>query len=214
MFKNVFFDLDGTIIDSREGIVNGFIYSLKYFNIEVKDRKEIEQFIGPPLEDSFINYYKFSKKDAELAITKYREFYKKTGVRQNTLYVGIKELLHELKNSGKNVLLATGKPEVFAKQILREHGLENDFDFISGTTLEQTRRTKAEVLEYAINSIKNVNLDECVMVGDRKYDIEGAKANNIKSIGVEYGFGTRQELTIAGAEYIAKNIEDLRKLII
>lgn len=213
MYKNILFDLDGTITDSKEGIINAFEYALKNFNIEVTNRDDLEPFIGPPLAETFIKHYKFTEEQAEEAIAKYREFYKETGVFQCKLYPRIKELIKDLKKSGKRVLLATSKPEVFAKQILEMNGIKDDFYFISGATLDNTRNAKEKVIKYAIDNIEGVKLEECIMVGDRKYDIEGAKINNIKSIGVTYGFGTQEELENYGADYIAQNAEEIKKII-
>lgn len=120
MYKNILFDLDGTIVDSREGIINGFIYALKFFNIDVKNRSELEQFIGPPLVDTFMDYYGLTKEQANLAIDKYREIYHNTGVFQAKLYKGISDLIHTLNKSGKRVILATSKPDVFASKILEK----------------------------------------------------------------------------------------------
>ncbi len=214
MFKNILFDLDGTIIDSREGIINGFVYTLKHFDIEVQDRTSLEKFIGPPLEDTFVNYYNLTKEQAKYAIEKYREFYEKTGVWETKLYKEIDELIRDLKQNGKNVLLATSKPEPYANKILEKYNLKQYFYFVSGATLDGTRNAKKDVIKFALDNINNFKLEECIMVGDRNYDILGAKANNLKSIGVTYGFGTKQELETAGADYIAEDVEELRKVLL
>lgn len=214
MFKNIFFDLDGTIIDSREGIINSIIYSLKFFNIEVKNKKELEQFIGPPLDQTYKSFFNLNEKETETAIKKFREKYEKTGVLEAELYSGIKELIRDLAKSGKNVVLATSKPEIFAKKILERFGLEKDFLFIAGATLDGTLNAKQDVIAYALKNIGNTKIEDCVMIGDRNCDINGAKANNMKSIGVTYGFGTKEELKTAGADYIAENMEELRKLLL
>lgn len=120
MYKNILFDLDGTIVDSREGIINGFIYSLKYFKIDVKNKSELEQFIGPPLVNTFMEYYGLTKEQSDMAIKKYREQYHNIGVFQAELYEGINELIHILNKNGKRILLATSKPEVFANKILEK----------------------------------------------------------------------------------------------
>lgn len=213
MYKNIFFDLDGTIVDSREGIVNGYIYMLNYYNIEVQDQSTLEQFIGPPIEDILRDYYKINPKQIKDGIKKYREFYSKTGVWQTKPYNGIIELIRDLKKDGKNVILATSKPEVFAKQILEKYEIINCFRFVGGATLDGTRNEKKEVISYAIKNVEGINHENSIMVGDRNYDILGAKANNLKSIGVTYGFGTRKELKTAGADYIAEDMDELRKIL-
>lgn len=214
MIKNVFFDLDGTITDSREGILNGFDYALAYFNIKVKDRKALEKFIGPSLAESFENEYGFNKEQTTLAISKYREYYSVKGLKENELYEGLKELIIELAKNNINVILATAKPQVFAEQILEDFDMKKYFKFISGATLDGTRNGKAVIIKYAIDNLENIDLEETIMVGDRKHDIEGAKENNMKSIGVTYGFGSEEELRKAGADYIAHNAEELKSILL
>lgn len=213
MFENIFLDLDGTIIDSKEGIVNSVIYSLKNFNIEVKNREELEKFIGPPLNESFKEFYNFNEKQTELAIKLFRERYETTGLWEAKLYPGIKELINDLKKSGKRVILATSKPEKFAKKILEGFKMDKDFFLIIGATLDGSRSAKKDVIKFALDKIKDINLEECIMIGDRNYDILGAKENNMKSIGVTYGFGTKPELETAGADYIEEDVEELRKIL-
>ena len=213
MIKHVFFDLDGTITDSREGIINGFVYALKYYCIEVEDRKYLEKFIGPSLLDTFKNEYKFDEEQAILAVAKYREYYSEKGLKENKLYDGIKDLIIELTNNNKNVVLATAKPTVYTNEILEIHGIKQYFKFISGATLDGSRVKKADIIKYALENLKPINLEECIMVGDRAYDIAGAKENNMKSIGVTYGFGSEQELKSAGANYIVHSIKELKNII-
>lgn len=214
MIKNVLFDLDGTLTDSREGIINGFIYALSYFNIEVTDRKYMEKFIGPPLDESFKTEYKLGGEALKKAVEKYREYYSVEGVYLNKLYDGIKELIIDLANNGKKVILATAKPLPFAERILEQHGIKQYFSILSAYMLDGSRTTKTEVIAYALKSIEDVNLDECIMVGDRGYDIEGAKANNIQTVGVTYGFGTENELKKAGATYIAHSTQELKDILL
>jgi len=214
MVKNVFFDLDGTLTDSREGIINGFVYALNHFNIEVENRKYLEKFIGPSLADSFRNEYKFDEEKTLLAVEKYREYYSTRGLKENKLYDGIKELIIGLANNNKNVILATAKPQVFSEKILENFGIKQYFKFISGATLDSSRNKKADIIRYAIENLEPINLEECIMVGDRFYDVDGAKENNIKSIGVTYGFGSEEELKTAGANYIAHNAEELKDILL
>ena len=210
MIKNVLFDLDGTIINSKEGIVNAFNHALKSMNIEYNGN--MDNFIGPPLNDTFKNVFNLSEADTIYAMKKFREYYKEKGVGESELYKGIKDLIIELKNSNKKLILATSKAEVFAKQTLQIHEIKEYFDFISGATLDSSRVKKADVIKYAIDS-NNLNIDECIMVGDRAEDIRGANQNNMKSIGVLYGFGSLNELQDAGANYIAKDINELKEIL-
>lgn len=213
MIKNVFFDLDGTITDSREGIINGFKHALSYFNIEVEDEKYLEKFIGPSLYETFKNEYKLDEKQAQVAINKYREYYSTHGLKENKLYDGIKELIIDLANNKQNVILATAKPEVFAEEILEMYGLKQYFHFIGGASLDESRIQKADVISYSIKNSGPINIEECIMVGDRAHDVNGAKENNMKCVGVTYGFGSEEELKKAGASYIAKDAEELRKIL-
>ena len=213
MIKNVFFDLDGTITDSREGIINGFEYALNHFGIKLEDRKYAEKFIGPSLAESFSKEYKFDEEKTTLAVAKYREYYSTRGLKENKLYEGLKELIIDLANNNINVILATAKPQVFSEQILENFGIKKYFKFISGATMDGTRGKKSDIIKYAIDNLEQINLNECVMVGDRKHDIEGAKENNMKSIGVTYGFGSEEELKNAGANYIAHNAEELKCIL-
>ena len=214
MVKYVFFDLDGTITDSREGIINGFVHALEHFGIKVEDRKYLERFIGPSLAESFRNEYGFNEEQVIQAIAKYREYYSVIGLKESILYDGIKELIIELTKNNKTVILATAKPQVFSEKILENYGIKQYFKFVSGATLDGSRGKKGDIIRYAIENIGPVNIDECIMIGDRYHDIQGAKENNMKSIGVTYGFGSEEELKEAGADYIAHNAEELRNILL
>lgn len=214
MIKNIFFDLDGTITDSREGIINGIEYALRYFEMEAGDRKYLEKFIGPPLSESFRNEYNFDEKQVEIAVQKYREYYSVKGLKENKLYDGLKELIIDLEKHNRNVILATAKPQIFSEEILEFFKIKQYFKFISGATMDNSRNQKSDIIKYAIDSLKITNLEECIMIGDRQYDIIGAKENNIKSIGVTYGFGSEKELKQAGANYIAHNAQEIKDIIL
>lgn len=209
MYKNILFDLDGTLTDPGIGITNSVMYALKKFGIEVEDRTTLYKFIGPPLNDSFEKYYGFSKAECDLAIKYYREYFKVKGLYENELYEGTKELLIELKNRDKSLILATSKPEEFAIEILRHFDLYKYFDFIAGATMDEKRNKKDEVIFYALNSCKISALSSTIMVGDREYDILGAKQAGLDSIGVLYGYGDYDELKSAGATYIAESVKDI-----
>lgn len=213
MIKYVFFDLDGTIVNSSEGIINAFKTTLKYFNIEVEDKFVLDFLIGPPLITIFQKYFKLNEEEADKAIKIFRRYYSEKGVNQNCLYEGIKELFQNLKNKGKTLIIATSKPTIFTEKILERHGIKQYFDFISGATLDDTRIKKGDIIKYAIENMNILNLEECIMVGDKSQDVEGAKQNNMKSIGVTYGFGTREELESSGATYIVDNVKDISNII-
>ncbi|MDD2417725.1 MAG: HAD family hydrolase [Oscillospiraceae bacterium] len=212
-FKYVLLDLDGTLTDPALGITNSVIYSLRKFNIEVEDRKELYSFIGPPLTDSYMKYFGFSEEEALKAIDYYREYYKDKGIYENAVYNGVIDLLKVLKDKGKMLILATSKPEVFAKRILVHFEMEKYFDFVAGSNLDGTRVKKDEVISYALKSCNISDLSDAVMIGDREHDIIGAKKTGLHSIGVLYGYGTKEELENAGADLIAQRVEDIEGLI-
>lgn len=213
-FEYILFDLDGTITDSGEGITKSVQYALKFFGILEENLKELNKFIGPPLKDSFKKYYKFDDEKAELGLLKYREYYADKGIYENGLYDGIIELLEILKKNNKKIVLATSKPELYAKEILKYFKIDKYFTFVAGADFEETRVNKGDVIKYAIQNANISDLSKVVMIGDREHDIIGAKENNIKSIGVLYGYGDVIELTQARADYIAKNTNELLNILL
>ena len=213
MYNYILFDLDGTLTDPGRGITNSVAYALNKFGIEVADKKELYKFIGPPLTDSFEKYYGFSSEDAVTAVEYYREYFKPKGIYENEIYEGVPELLKTLKENGKAVILATSKPELFAKEILKYFGIDVYFDFVAGATLDKTRTKKGDVIAYALNSLGITDKEKCLMVGDREQDINGAKQNGIDSLGVLYGYGDMQELTNVKSTYIAKTVTDIIKYV-
>lgn len=213
-YKYLLFDLDGTITDSETGITRCVAYALNYFGIQVNDLRELSPFIGPPLLDSFKDFYNFTDEQATVAVAKYRERYADKGILENELYPGIEELLADAQKNGKTVILATSKPEIFAKRILDHFGLSDYFSFVAGSGLDGSLHTKTDVINYILQSNQITNLESVVMIGDRKHDIIGAKNVGIDSIGVLYGFGDYKELSDAGADHIAENIPALRKLLL
>lgn len=213
-FEYILFDLDGTITDSGEGITKSVQYALKSFGISVDNLKELNKFIGPPLKDSFKRYYKFNDEKAELGLLKYREYYADKGIYENRLYDGIIELLKMLKKNNKKIVLATSKPEFYAKEILKYFKIDEYFAFVAGADFEETRANKGDVIRHAIQNSNISDLSKVIMIGDREHDIIGAKENNIKSIGVLYGYGDVIELTQARADYIVKNISELLNILL
>jgi phosphoglycolate phosphatase len=213
-FEYILFDLDGTLTDSGEGITKSVQYALEYFDIIVDDLKELNRFIGPPLKDSFKKFYNFDDEKAELGMKKYRERYADTGIYENSLYDGIIELLEVLKKNNKKIILATSKPEVYAKQILKYFNIDSYFNFVAGADFEETRVNKGDVIKYALEGAEISDLSKVIMIGDREHDVIGAKENNIKVIGVLYGYGDVIELTQARADYIAKDTCELLNMLI
>ena len=205
----ILFDLDGTLTDPMVGITKSVQYALKHYGIEENDLKKLCLFIGPPLKDSFMEYYGFSEEKAAEAITVYREYFSETGLFENMEYSGIRDVLAELKAAGKRLYVATSKPELFSKQILEHFRLTEYFDFIGGANMDETRVKKGDVIRYVLEENQITDLDQVVMVGDRKHDILGAKEHGLDSVGVLYGYGSREELQSAGADWIVDTVEEL-----
>lgn len=199
MTKTVLFDLDGTLTNSSEGIMNGIRYALAKLEQAPLDDETLRLFIGPPLEESMRVYAHLDAEMAQAAVKLYREYYQEYGVKELALYEGIVEVLSTLKATYR-LNIATSKPEVFAKQILKNLDLAQYFDGIYGANLAGTRVKKGDVIAYALADIKPEG--PVVMVGDREHDMLGATEHNLQRLGVLYGFGTREELVAAGASKI------------
>jgi phosphoglycolate phosphatase len=212
-FKNILFDLDGTITDSQEGIINSFQYALSKLGIDITDRNELKRFIGPPLKSSFGTFPGFDDDTINRAIEIYREYYKDKGIFENLVYVNIEVMLQELNNRKLNVYLATSKATLYSRQILEHFGLMKYFKAAEGSNYDGTRTKKEEVITYIIETYGLTNLDEIVMVGDRNYDIEGAHIVGIKAIAALWGYGSEQELKDAKADYFVKNAIDILNIV-
>ena len=214
MYTHIFFDLDGTLTDPKEGITNSVAYALASFGIQ-EDPDRLTPFIGPPLIDSFMEFYHFDGPTAQKAVEKYREYFSQKGIFENKVFSGSQPLLAQLKVAGKTVCLATSKPEVFARQILEHFHMDGYFDEIVGSCLDGTRTKKGEVIEEVFTRLGEKCPDKarCVMVGDRLHDIHGAQENGLDSIGVTFGYGSQEELTQAGATHIAHSFEELAQIL-
>lgn len=213
-YNYILFDLDGTLTDPVIGITKSVAHALKKMkNLDV-DPAELTKFIGPPLLESFIDFYGFTEVDAEMAIEWYRDYFRDEGIYENEMYKGIKELLEELTAAGVVLAVATSKPTVFAERIIDYFGLKQYFKVILGSHLDGGRTKKSEVIEAAIEDLGVQNLREVVMVGDRKHDVLGAKQVGVDSIGVAYGYGSIEELNGAGADFVANDVSELRKLLL
>ena len=212
MFDVILFDLDGTITRSEQGIVNSVVYALCEMGITENDFEKLKQFIGPPLAESFMKYYGFDKKEAEKAIEYYRVYYKEKGIYEAPLYDGVKETLTALKSAGKALYIATSKPGVFAKQIVKHLGVDGLFEDIVGSNLDGTMVKKDEVILSLLEKNQITDKTKVLMVGDRHHDILGAKIAGVSSVGVLYGYGCFEELSGAGADHIIENIKELISL--
>ena len=212
-YKYALFDLDGTLTDPGEGITRSVQYALAKFGINVENRQELFCFIGPPLHESFEVYYGFSRSDAMKAVDYYREYYGVKGIFENLVYDGIREALETLQNSGVKICLATSKPESYAKQILEHFALDGYFFAVAGSEMDGTRTKKAEVIERALGLLGNPDIKDCVMIGDREHDVLGGKAHGMDTVGVLFGYGSREELERTGATHIAATPEEIVNLI-
>ncbi len=212
-YNTILFDLDGTLTDPAQGIINSVIYSLRKMGIEETDRESLKKFIGPPLADSFREYYILSDEKAVQAVEYYREYFKVKGMFENSVYDDIETLLKSLNDKGKTLIIATSKPEEFSLQILEHFDLSKYFKYIAGATLDGSRSAKADVIKYALEKCGITDKEHTIMIGDRKHDIIGANENGIDSIGVLFGYGDIDELKNAGASYIAESVLDIEKYL-
>lgn len=213
-YQYIFFDLDGTLTDPKVGITKSVAYALKYFGIHVDELDSLCKFIGPPLKDSFMKYYDMDDQTAEMAVEKYREYFRPHGVYENIVYDGVEHMLKCLKNCGKKLVLATSKPTVFAEVILEHFSLKQYFDFVIGSELDGTRVKKGDVISYALEIASVRDKSQVVMIGDREHDIIGAKENGLDCIGVLYGYGDRTEHERCGADVIVETVQELMAVLL
>jgi phosphoglycolate phosphatase len=207
------FDLDGTLTDPFEGITRSVEYALNAFGIEVEDRRTLAPFIGPPLVESLTERYDFTMEDAVAAVAKYREYFAVKGLYENELFEGIPELLNDCRKAGYKISMATSKPTHYAKIIAEHFDIARYFDAIHGSSLDGSRITKSSVVAEAVRE-EGLDPERALMIGDRRHDVEGAREHGIKTVGVLYGYGSLEEHTAAGAAYIAKDLDELRELLI
>lgn len=212
-YSTILFDLDGTLTDSSQGIINSIIYALEKYDINDYDMPLLRKFLGPPLHESFEKFMGFDKKKSLQAVKLYREYFSSKGLLENEVYAGVNDLLQNLKENGKTLIVATSKPQPFTDKIMEHFDLAKYFDFIAGSNMDTTRSKKAEVIEYALSECNIKDKSKVIMIGDRAEDMIGAQSAGIDSIGVEYGYGTFDELKNAGATYIAKTVDELKNLL-
>ncbi len=210
--KRILFDLDGTLTDPFLGITRSVAYSLKSFGIEVDDLETLKPFIGPPLDVSFREYYHMDEAQSWKAVEKYREYFSKKGLFENKVYEGMEDFLQSLLNMDMKLYVCTSKPEVFAKEILDHFSLTPYFTGIYGATLDGSLKNKGDVIAHCIKQ-EHLNIQDCMMVGDRQHDIVGAHQNQIPCIGVLYGYGSLEEFQEYHCDYIAKDLIELKKII-
>ena len=204
--KTILFDLDGTITDSGEGIINSALFALEHFRLPLPDRETMRVFVGPPLHETFVRFGVPEEK-AEEAVAMYRKRYIPTGMFENTPYPGIEDLLISLKAKGYKLLVATSKPEWMAVDILKHFELDKYFDCICGASMDTSRSSKEAVIRYLLE--KNGTAENMIMVGDTEFDVLGASEHNIPCVGVSWGYGSVEQMVSAGAIAIANTMQEL-----
>lgn len=219
MFEYILFDLDGTLTDPKLGITSSVQYALRALGIEEPSLDRLEPFIGPPLADSFCEFYGLEGERLATAIDKYRERFATQGIFENEIYPGIPQMLADLKAKGKKLAIASSKPTLFVEQILEHFEIGKYFDHVIGSNMDGTRGTKEEVVEETLRQMLPVEMtpaqkrDTVAMVGDRKFDIEGARAHGITSVGVSFGYAPEGELEEAGADFIVNSVDSLHVVL-
>ncbi len=206
--RTIFFDLDGTLTDPKDGITRCIQYALESLGAIVPTTDELLWCIGPPLQASFVELLDGDEVSAGKAVALYRERFTETGLYENTLYDGIPEVLSELQAAGDRLFVATSKPHVYAERIVRHFGLDSYFDTVFGSELDGTRVDKSDLLAYAIERTET-ETGTAVMIGDRKHDMIGAQNNGLTGIGVLYGYGSHEELRTAGAQQLVSSPDTL-----
>ena len=210
MTKTILFDLDGTLTDSGEGILNCAELALRHFGLPIPDRQTLRVFVGPPLHDTFVKFGVPEDK-AEEAVAVYRSRYTTVGKFENTPYPGVHKMLQALKDQGHTLLVATSKPEGMSIEIMDKFDLSKYFSRICGATMDRSRSSKEDVIAYLLE--QNGTAENMVMVGDTAFDVLGAAAHKIPTIGVSWGYGSVEEMKNAGAVAIAYSMDELLTLL-
>lgn len=212
-YKNVLFDLDGTLTDPAEGITNALMHAQRRLGRPVSPREDLFVFIGPPLIETFMSEWGLSREESEQALVYYREHFGTKGLFENVPYEGIGDCLAGLKEAGLRLFVATSKPEPLSLRILEHFDLIKYFEAVAGSTMDEKRTKKGEVIAYALETY-GLDPKETVMVGDRKHDVIGAAENGVPCVGVLYGYGSRAELMEAGAAALAADLNQLTALLL
>lgn len=215
-YQYLLFDLDGTITDPKVGITTCVQYALEHFGIHEPDNDKLEPFIGPPLQDSFEQFYHMDAETAKQAVAKYRERFQTVGLYENEIYDGMADLLKTLKEGGCRLAVASSKPTVFVKKILEHFDVVQYFDVVVGSELDGSRAKKEKVVQEALRQLDpkgQVSSGQMVMIGDRYFDVQGAKAHHLDSIGVAYGYAAEGELQQAGATFVVDTVQQLKELL-
>ena len=213
--NTILFDLDGTLTDPAEGITKAVEAALNHYSIAVEDRSTLHKFIGPPLDESFPEFYGFDAARTAEATEVFRAYFDRQGWRENIPYPGVEDMLRDLRAAGKRLLVATSKPEVFALRIMEHFGLARYFDHICGAPMDnQEGAKKAAVIRDALRRAGVEDLSTAVMVGDRRHDIDGARQAGLEAVGVLWGYGDLQELEASHPVHIVENFDGLKRVLI
>jgi phosphoglycolate phosphatase len=212
IYKNILFDLDGTLSDPYEGITNAAKYALGKFNISEEEAGDLSRQIGPPLEMSFREFYHLDEADIKKAVAYYREYYAVKGLYENKLYDGMETVLQSLRRRGLHCFTATSKLDRFAKTILQNFKIDNYFDGIVGSNEDSTRTDKGDIIAYLLEEY-HLKKEETIMIGDTKYDMAGAKKNGIDTLAVTYGYGNAEELKKAAPTYMCDTVMGILEIL-
>lgn len=212
-YRLILFDLDGTLTDPTSGLVSSFAYALDKMGVDYGTKESLTRFIGPPLKEEWIRTFGFSEEEGERALSLFREEFSARGWCDNRMFDGIPAMLDALRAAGKKIALATSKPEVFAKKILALFGISGRFDMVGAATLDGSREKKIEVIEYVLARFPDIPREEATLVGDRKYDAEGARLAGIDSLGVLYGCGSEEELIASHFTAYAGSVGEITRLL-
>lgn len=211
-YDTLLFDLDGTLTDSTEGILNCLIYAIERMGFEVPEDTNI--FLGPPIRQSFAEFLGMNGEQVDEAVRIFRERYSDTGLFENRVYDGIPGMLERLKSGGKRLMVATSKPQVYAVRIFERFGLAQYFEIVGGAELDGSRDYKDEVIEYVLAKAGITDRSTVLMIGDRRQDVLGAHKTDIECMGILWGYGSVEELTQAGADYIARTPQEAADMLL
>ncbi len=208
------FDFDGTIADTREGVFDSIVYALEAYNLPIPEKDALNAFLGPPLHNGFVDVIGVDDDLAEKLVAKYRELYIDNAMYRLKLFDGVEDLLKSLRNNGVKLAIASSKPEVFFERILKKVGIYDLFDTVCGDILHSKTEGKEDIILRAISNLTETGNEKIIMVGDRHYDVLGAKKVGIPCIGVVFGFDYEEELCNAGADHIAKTADEVKNIIL
>jgi phosphoglycolate phosphatase len=209
-YRNILFDLDGTLTDPREGITRSVQYALAQLGIDEPELASLEHFIGPPLLQCFMQTYGFDQAMAWQAVGHYRERFAEVGLYENRVFDDIDALLQTLNDQGRSLYIATSKPTLFAEQIAAHFGFARHFRAIHGSELDGTRTDKAELIGHLLQ-VEGLSPTATLMIGDRKHDLIGARRNGLDAAAVGYGFGSAEELRGEAPTYHFATLNELRR---